>query len=261
MLNKVRSYIKNKQLLASIETVRRTEDFNFEESLSNPSGFYLKCFKFFYTQLDEDLKEHKFFFKRNKRGFGEDAFHVMWKLLYERYDIKNFLEIGVYRGQVISLISFLAKKASKNTRVAGISPLDSAGDEVSKYEELPDYRTDIMNSFKHFNLPLPELTKAYSQEPEAVEVIKGSTWDCIYIDGSHDYEIVCEDWKNSSEAVRQGGIIVFDDSSLYTPHKMPEFSFKGHPGPSKVADELAAAGQGFKEVLRVGHNRVFEKIK
>jgi len=36
--------------------------------------------------------------------------------------------------------------------------------------------------------------------------------------------------------------------------RLPFHSFKGHPGPSQVADEV---GPDFVEVLRVGHNRAF----
>ena len=52
---------------------------------------------------------------------------------------------------------------------------------------------------------------------------------------------------------------MLDDASLYANYKAPFFAFKGHPGPSKVAEEIKE-NPHFKEVLRVGHNRVFEKI-
>jgi len=38
----------------------------------------------------------------------------------------SFLEIGVYRGQVLSLISLLAKLEQKHCDIAGISPFSSA---------------------------------------------------------------------------------------------------------------------------------------
>jgi hypothetical protein len=43
-------------------------------------------------------------------------------------------------------------------------------------------------------------------------------------------------------------------STLYRP---PSFATSGHPGPSRIADEIDR--NNFREILQVGHNRVFQR--
>ena len=232
---------------------------NWSNSLIDPTNYYLDAFRYFYFRLPFKLRAHKNYFNKNARGFGEKAFHSMWYLLYRKYQFINFLEIGVYRGQTISLVALIAKLTNHKINVYGISPFDSSGDAMSAYIQI-DYLKDVLLNFEKFLLPSPNLTKAYSTDELAKKVIRSTVWDCIYIDGSHDYEVAKQDWLICSAHIKVGGIIVMDDASLFTTFNPPFFAFKGHPGPSKVAGEIDA-DKNFKEILRVGHNRVFEKIK
>jgi hypothetical protein len=227
-------------------------------SLKDPTAFYEDCVIAFYRELPEALREHRRYFSENKRGFGEDAFHTMWRLLMERFRFRKFLEIGVYRGQTLSLVSMLQREFGvTDGEVWGVSPFASVGDSVSRYKEDVDYLTDTKSNFQHFDLHEPKLLKAYSTDLAAVELIGSKSWDAIYIDGNHDYEIVRGDWDNCAASVKSGGIIVLDDSSLNTSFEAPVFATKGHPGPSRLAEEIDRAR--FEEILRVGHNRVFQK--
>lgn len=231
---------------------------NWESSLTDPTAFYLDAFRYFYFNLPGPLKDHKKYFSKKSRGFGEKAFHTMWYLLYKKYRFTNFLEIGIYRGQTISLAGLLSKMHDDEIVVHGISPFDQSGDAVSRYMQI-DYLQDVYQNFEKFALKRPVLIKAYSTDKVAEEVIASTAWDCIYIDGSHEYEVAKKDWQLCSSHIRIGGIIVMDDASLYTSYEPPFFAFKGHPGPSRVADEIKE-DKNFKETLRVGHNRVFERI-
>ncbi|MDE3186438.1 MAG: class I SAM-dependent methyltransferase [Acidobacteriota bacterium] len=226
-------------------------------SLESPRDFYLECFRYFHARLPSRLVQHRAYFTQNRRGFGEDAFHVMWFLLYEEFGFNDFLEIGIYRGQVLSLVSLLQTASGHPQPVCGISPFSAAGDSVSRYLEEVDYLADTLANFRSFGLPQPELIKAYSTDPVAQEKIASRTWDCIYIDGCHDYEVAAIDWANCSRAVKPGGLIVLDDSGLTTRYVPPRFAFAGHPGPSRVAAEVDR--ELFDEILQVGHNRVFQK--
>ncbi|WP_213804550.1 class I SAM-dependent methyltransferase [Granulicella sp. dw_53] len=229
-----------------------------EESLANPTEFYQHCFHYFHTRLPKSLREHRAYFESNGRGFGERSFHVMWFLLFRKFAPENFLEIGVFRGQTLSLAAMLARHFKFDASMQGISPFSPAGDAVSKYRHDLNYYEDTLENFAHFSLPAPGLLQAYSTDRMAAELIASQEWSCIYIDGNHDYEIARRDWDLCASNLRTGGLIVLDDSGLTTSYApSPILSTAGHPGPSRLAKEVDRTH--FREILQVGHNRVFQK--
>lgn len=231
---------------------------DWERSLSDPTGYYLDCVRYFHgPHFPEELKKHRRYFLQDQRGFGEDAFHVMWWMLFREIRPKSFLEIGVYRGQTLSLAALLQSALGIEGSVTGVSPFSPAGDAVSTYRENLDYLQDTQLNFRAFGLPDPELLRAYSTDQISTDRIRQETWDAVYIDGSHDYEIAKADWSVCSASINRGGIIVLDDAALGTAYSPPHFATAGHPDPSQLALEID--NEEFREVLRVGHNRVFQK--
>lgn len=228
------------------------------ESLNSRREYYLNCVRFFHQKAPKSIQAHRSYFRQNRRGFGEDAFHVMWYGLLQVCRPASFLEIGVYRGQVISLISVLAKLLGLDCLVCGVSPFTSAGDTVSKYLPSVDYWQDTLANFSTLGLPWPKLIKGMSDASSVIKEFSARSWDLIYIDGNHEYEIAKKDFLNCSKILSPGGHIVLDDSALYTPYRPPLFATAGHPGPSRLAMELPSLG--FREVLCVGHNRVFQRL-
>lgn len=235
----------------------RFERERWKESLEDPTGFYNDCVAFFYGAFQPEFREHREYFSTGGRGFGEDAFHVMWWMLFSEFRPTNFLEIGVYRGQTLSLAALLQRHFAIESRVTGVSPFLAAGDAVSEYRADLDYLADTLLNFRHFDLPTPELLVAFSTDVAAVNRIRASAWDAIYIDGNHDYEVAKQDWDNCAASVRVGGIIVLDDSGLTTNFCPTAFATGGHPDPSRLATEIDRVR--FQEILQVGHNRVFQR--
>ena len=230
---------------------------DFASSLADSSAYYFQAYCSFHRELSEALRSHREYFTKDGRGFGEDAFHTMWWLLLQRLQPASFLEIGIYRGQTLSLAALISRLGNFPCEIHGISPFSDAGDSVSEYGDKVDYLPDVIRHFDHFSLPHPTLLKAYSTDPEAVALIRSRKWDCIYIDGNHDYEVVVADWQCCADSVRPGGCIVLDDSGLGSGYRPPRFATGGHPGPSRVAAEIDRAL--FTEILQVGHNRVFQR--
>ena len=246
------------QRLKSQELISAIDPANFADSLRDPDAYYRRAFQDFHRTVPAELRAHRAYYRLDRRGFGEDAFHTMWWRLVREFRPESFLEIGVYRGQVVSLIALLAKLEKLHCEITGISPFSSAGDSVSIYRKDLNYLEDTLAHFKYHQLAAPTLVNAYSTDPEALQVIASRQWDMIYIDGNHDYDVVVKDWNACSSAVRPGGIIVLDDSGLTTAYRPPPFSTAGHPGPSRLASEVDP--KRFKEILQVGHNRVFQHI-
>ena len=102
--------------------------------------------------------------RSEQRGFGENPFHVMWWLLFSEFKPANFLEIGVFRGQTVSLAALCARLLNIRCEIFGISPFSPAGDSVSRYRKDVDYLEDTIANFDHFGLPRPNLLRAYSTE-------------------------------------------------------------------------------------------------
>ena len=211
----------------------------------------------YHNMLPQEIKNHRKYFSEGQRGFGEDAFHSMWWLIFKEFAPLNCLEIGVYRGQVISLWGIISNYLKHDSIIHGISPFSSVGDDVSSYSEKFDYQSDTELAFEIFGLKKPTLIKALSNSQPGIEHIKSKAWDLIYIDGSHDYDIALSDYQNSVANLKVGGILVMDDSSLFTDFNPPKFSFAGHSGPSQVMKEYAM--KELKFIAGIGHNNVFVK--
>jgi len=236
-------------------------DLNIIESATtfrDPNSLYKYMHHYFHHYCPEKIQSHRSYFKIESRGFGEDAFHAMWYLLLRHFKPKKCLEIGVYRGQVISLLSMIAHVLEYECEVHGISPFTSLGDEVSNYMEEADYLQDVLEAYNHFNLPPPVLVQSLSNEALATEHISSHEWDLIYIDGGHDYETALGDYNICKNYLSINGLLVLDDASLGTDFVAPLFSFAGHPGPSKVARQNA--DKEMRSICAVGHNNIYQRI-
>lgn len=215
--------------------------------------YFENQFRFHSSQL---LWKHNWYFKQRSRGFGEPAFHAAWHQIFEDFRPVKCLEIGVYRGQTISLWSLLSEKMGIDCDVYGITPLTAMGDSVSDYLEI-DFAADIQLNFDKFKLRSAKIINQLSTTKDAVEFISTGNWNLVYIDGSHEYKDVLSDYLNSISGLAPNGLIVMDDSSLFLEPISGYNAFQGHPGPSRVCMEYAL-GQ-LEHVLSVGHLNFFRK--
>lgn len=194
------------------------------------------------------LKEYRDWIETNIFGFGERSFLWMWKLLVDTQGANfSFLEIGVFRGQILGLIRMLAPFAS----ITGITPLTNEGGHWDS-----DYADDIKNLHDTFKLKQPEIIKGLSTD--TVVVVQAGMYDIVYIDGGHSYEVAKSDIFIYSSHVKVGGYLVVDDCS----HKynLPDGYFKGIADVSRAVDELLP-NDYYVELFNVMHNRVFKRVK
>lgn len=194
-------------------------------------------------------------------GYGELAFSWNWKLLIDSMpNTFKFLEIGVYKGRVLSQIGFLANRTKKEASIYGITPLTNAGDKYSVYNNY-DYLNEIYKNYNYskYNPNNLKIIKGFSQDKDVIEIANESApYDIIFIDGSHDYNDVVEDLKNYTKNLKINGYLIMDDASLYI--KNPYGKFLGHPDVSKAAIEIMDKDPNFIALYAIGHDRVWQKI-
>jgi hypothetical protein len=202
------------------------------------------------VNADPKLKAYRDWIEEKIFGFGERSFLWMWKLLIDEIPEPNFMEIGVFRGQILGLIRML----SPGAQITGLTPLTSAG---GHWES--DYEADIKLLHETFDLRQPEIIKGLSTDIDTIgKASVGVPYDIIYIDGGHDYETARHDIYTYSSFVKIGGYLIIDDCAHK--YKLPEGYFKGIEAVSKAVDELLPNAY-YEEVFNVVHNRIFKRIK
>jgi hypothetical protein len=201
------------------------------------------------VNADPKLKAYRDWIEEKIFGFGERSFLWMWKLMIDEIPNPEFLEIGVFRGQVLGLIRMLSLKAS----ITGITPLDNTGGHWDS-----DYAADIKLLHTTFKLKQPTIIKGLSTDPEVMDKASQKEYDIIYIDGGHSFEVAHHDIYRYSSFVKVGGYLVVDDAGCK--FNMPDGYFKGIEEVSRAVDELLP-NEYYTEVFNVMHNRVFKRIK
>ena len=233
------------------------------------------------TWSDPLLARHRKHVQENQLGFGDAAFHALWLRLLEaaaqRFGEVRALEIGMFKGQVISLWSYLGLSLGLKLRISAVTPLkgqpmprsrilnwlryrlDAAFreriDNGNFYEDV-DYEGVVRRLFADFGADFDSVRvyRGYSSDPKVLGDLRGETFHLIYVDGDHTYLGARHDLTEYGPKVVPGGWLVVDDAGC----DLPGTTFwKGHRAVSdavKVVPEM-----GFRNVLNVGHLRIFER--
>jgi hypothetical protein len=234
------------------------------------------------TAADKVLSAHRAYIEAHKLGFGDPAFHAMWLVLldaaHKRFGRVDALEIGVFKGQVISLWALIAKTHGWPVTVHAVTPLEGQAMRGGrlwrslKYRLLPrfrervksgdfypddDYPQIVGNLFARFGLDFSSvrLVRGYSTSSRVLEALAADKFNVVYVDGDHTYDGAASDIRNYAPKVAVGGWLVMDDAGF----DLPGTSFwKGYETVARACKLLP--GLGFKNVLNVGHNRLFERL-
>jgi hypothetical protein len=201
------------------------------------------------VNMDPVLCNYRNWIEEKIFGFGERSFVWMWKLIVDTLPKDfTFLEIGVFRGQILGLIRMLAGDSAS---ITGITPLDSTDGHWQS-----DYAADIAELHKVWVLKPPVIIKGLSTDEDVKAQV--GMYDVIYVDGGHSYPVARHDVYHYSSHVKVGGYLVIDDCA--NKYDLPDGMFKGIAPVSKAVDELLP-NEYYKEILSVVHNRVFRRIK
>ena len=211
------------------------------------------------VNADQELKAYRDWIEANIFGFGERCFIWMWNDIIARMPQEfTFMEIGVFRGQILGLVKLLADRQGKKVRRIGITPLDTTD---GHWES--DYEADIKKLHDTFNIANDyELITLDSTNPVAINLASKNPPDVLYIDGGHTYEVVKSDLTNYIPILKVGGTLVIDDCNNAIP--MPWGYFQGIQSVSLAVDEVLpreGSTEYWKHELNLVHNRVLTKLK
>ena len=211
------------------------------------------------VNADKELKAYRDWIEANAFGFGERCFLWMWNDIVKKMpDEFTFMEIGVFRGQILAIVSLLAERHGKKVRRIGITPLDTSD---GHWES--DYEADIIRLHDVFNIKDDyELIRLDSTNPNAIKLASQNPPDVLYIDGGHTYEVVKSDLTHYLPILKVGGTLVIDDCNNAIP--MPWGYFQGIQSVSIAVDEVLpreGSTEYWKHELNLVHNRVLTKLK
>lgn len=207
------------------------------------------------TNSDPQLKTHRDWVELHTFGFGERSFQAMWKmLLAEMPENFSFLEIGVFKGQIISLMRMLRPDAN----IYGVTPLSSEG---GVWES--DYKKDIETIHDHFNLKKSyHIFKGLSTDPQIIDDVKLSIVNCplsiLYIDGGHTFEIAKSDIINYAPLIKPGGYLVIDDCC--NDMQIPFGMFGGIQTVTDAVRDTLPNMKDFKFLFSVVHIKVYQRL-
>ena len=211
------------------------------------------------VNADKELKAYRDFIEQNAFGFGERCFLWMWNEIIAKMPNEfTFMEIGVFRGQILAIVSLLAERHGKKVKRIGITPLDTSD---GHWES--DYEADIIRLHNVFNIKDDyELIRLDSTNPNAIKLASQNPPDVLYIDGGHTYEVVKSDLTHYIPILKVGGTLVIDDCNNAIP--MPWGYFQGIQSVSIAVDEVLpreGSNEYWKHELNLVHNRVLTKLK
>ncbi len=159
---------------------------------------------------DEMLNRHRTFIEQNTYGMGERSFQWFWKALVDELpDGFSFLEIGVHKSQILSLVRLCADRIKKKCTIYGITPMNGAGTGWTE----DDYEGDIAKIHEIFEIEPPVLHKGLSTDINAIHfAMANQDYDVLYVDGSHTYADCMHDLITYAQFIKHGGYLVIDDA-------------------------------------------------
>ncbi len=215
-----------------------------------------------YVDKIEPLKKHEITIHVNRFGYGEKSFWFMWHLLVNDMPHKfKFLEIGVYKGSILSLIQLSSNLLGKSPKIFGLTPLSTAGDKYLNSYENDDYMKCIGQSFSVNNIDISNITiiNGLSTDKNIQEETKSEgPFNIVYIDGSHDYDVVLQDIEFADSILESGSYLVMDDASSHL--NFLYHRFNGHEDVATATENSMILTANYKHLFACGHNRIWKKI-
>lgn len=202
-----------------------------------------------------ELKAHRDWVESNIFGFGERSFLWLHKLIVDEMPADfSFMEIGVFRGAILSLYKLLADMQGKKVTRYGVTPLDGSDGHWDS-----DYKKDIETIHDQFNLTKDyKILHGLSTDTEIIKEAQAvAPLDILYIDGGHTYDVVKSDLEHYLPLVKSGGYLIVDDCA--NEMKMPFGFFQGIEPVTRAVNEVLPNSK-FEFLFNVVHNKIFRRL-
>ena len=195
-------------------TINKFLYFNHYKKISNLRLNSFLFFKFFLISEIIKKKYKKLIYREINKNyfFSEDWFSenipVWEKTIKEEFRKESklkYLEIGTFEGRSAIYIS----ETFKNIDVICVDPFDKyeSVKSLAKKQEMKK----VYETFSSNMRILKDRIKHYKVSSKKFFKNNNFFFDIIYIDGSHYYLDVQDDFRNSLNCLNKGGIIIFDD--------------------------------------------------
>lgn len=213
------------------------------------------------VNADIELGEHRDYIEKHGYGWGERCFHWLWRLIVDEMPrVFSFLEIGVYKGQVLSLVRLLANRTGRAAFINGVTPLSKTSGVTGQFPDFDDadFGKCIENLHSCYGLEQPHLIVGDSTDTAIQEkAVERGPYDIVYIDGCHETPYVISDLMHYPPMLKPGGLLVIDDVGRDL--RMPKGFFKGIESVCVAVRSLIETNPDYEHVIAVVHNRVWRR--
>jgi len=180
--------------------------------------------------------------------------------IIQHHDVRRVLDIGVHTGQFSILPWLLANHMGKHVKCCSVSPFDGTSDKYNLYSE-SNYLDIYMKMLREMKLPQEDFIRlrGLSQDERIIDYLtrRDMKFDLIFLDGSHDYDVIVEDIKfYALTRLRKSGIIIVSDACYFTT-EISESHRHGHADVIRAVDELIDGNNRFEHLFDLTHLRVF----
>jgi len=227
-------------------------------------NYHKNCWEWCERQTNniDFLKSHRDYIEEGNNsgtilGHGDRAFQYVWYLLVHEFpETFNFLEVGVYKAQILSLVQLISNKLNKKSSIVGVTILDDP--QFTQYNRMPY----IEKIYDNFSLSMENTTiiDGNSHKSEIIqEAQKYELFDCVYIDGDHTYSGAKSDILDYLPMLKVGGFFMMDDASCNL--QMPPGIFPGIKEVSDALKDTVEKDDSYMHLFSCGHLRLFKKVK
>lgn len=174
-----------------------------------------------YTQPDDNPKDHAWqeakWLKERVPGllFGREVRYL--------YDTANrvgpglYADLGTFQGLSSASLAKGAIDAGHNSHIWTFDTFEGTGVRA-KFHPEEGSLTDVKGRLDYLGLSDP-ITFVPGRFSDSVKCVQTLRFDFIFIDGSHDYESVTEDFDNWSPLLKVGGELAFHDANIKSHNK------------------------------------------